>query len=79
MKHFPLCLLAGIFTFFVGVSIVVFWYFHPQFQSLTDEPILSHTRIISDKGKSSAWQAFLSFENQDIQNLEQIRIECMAD
>jgi hypothetical protein len=70
MKQFSSQILIGVLTFFIGVSVVMYCYLRPNLQTPINESTLPHTQTIFDE-YNSAWQTLLTFENQNIEKLNE--------
>lgn len=70
MKRFPFYLFIALITFVIGVSIAAFWYLHPNSTPTLEKSVLAQSPKLP-KANLSAWQMLLSFENQDLKELDQ--------
>lgn len=69
MKKINLKILVGIITFIIGISVASFWYLNLNNQQVQSNSIFTK---VDDRSSvnNSAWQTFISFENQDLKKLD---------
>jgi hypothetical protein len=78
MKRFSLRFVVAVFTFIIGITCATFGIFNPNLHHTTENPVLiqitneSNVRIIS-------WQIFLSFENQNLENINREQKDRLQD